>query len=125
MMAQPSKTTKLTKTEVDTLIKKYQENQDEDAQLTLVQTYKNLVETLAKKYSKGKSFHEDLCQVGMLGLLGAIKRYDPDVGKSFEAFAIPTIMEKSNGFSEIRPGASTFREGSRSSGRESKWRWII
>jgi len=92
MMAQPSKTTKLTKTEVDTLIKKYQENEDEDAQLTLVQTYKNLVETLAKKYSKGKSFHEDLCQVGMLGLLGAIKRYDPDVGKSFEAFAIPTII---------------------------------
>lgn len=28
----------------------------------------------------------------MLGLLGAIKRYDPDVGKSFEAFAIPTII---------------------------------
>ncbi|EHA29035.1 RNA polymerase sigma factor SigB [Bacillus subtilis subsp. subtilis str. SC-8] len=47
---------------------------------------------LAKKYSKGKSFHEDLRQVGMIGLLGAIKRYDPVVGKSFEAFAIPTII---------------------------------
>lgn len=47
---------------------------------------------LAKKYSKGKSFHEDLRQVGMIGLLGAIKRYDPLVGKSFEAFAIPTII---------------------------------
>ncbi len=54
MMAQPSKTTKLTKTEVDTLIKKYQDSQDEDAQLTLVQTYKNLVETLAKKILKRK-----------------------------------------------------------------------
>lgn len=28
----------------------------------------------------------------MIGLLGAIKRYDPVVGKSFEAFAIPTII---------------------------------
>lgn len=91
-MTQPSKTTKLTKDEVDQLIQTYQENQDEEAQLTLVTTYTNLVEMLAKKYSKGKSFHEDLCQVGMIGLLGAMKRYDPVVGKSFEAFAIPTII---------------------------------
>jgi RNA polymerase sigma-B factor len=91
-MTQPSKTTKLTKDEVDQLIKTFQENHDEEAQLTLVNTYTNLVESLAKKYSKGKSFHEDLCQVGMIGLLGAMKRYDPVVGKSFEAFAIPTII---------------------------------
>ncbi|ALC83816.1 MULTISPECIES: RNA polymerase sigma factor SigB [Bacillus] len=91
-MTQPSKTTKLNKDEVDQLIKTYQETQDEEAQLTLVTAYTNLVEMLAKKYSKGKSFHEDLCQVGMIGLLGAMKRYDPIVGKSFEAFAIPTII---------------------------------
>lgn len=91
-MTQPSKTSKLSKDEIDQLIKTYQQNQDEEAQLTLVNMYTNLVESLAKKYSKGKSFHEDLCQVGMIGLLGAMKRYDPDVGKSFEAFAIPTII---------------------------------
>ncbi|MGE6632117.1 RNA polymerase sigma factor SigB [Bacillus sp. NPDC077027] len=91
-MTQPSKTTKLTKDEVDRLIQNYQTNQDEQAQLTLVECYTNLVEMLAKKYSRGKSFHEDLRQVGMIGLLGAIKRYDPLVGKSFEAFAIPTII---------------------------------
>ncbi|MFN2746734.1 MULTISPECIES: RNA polymerase sigma factor SigB [Bacillus] len=91
-MAQPSKNTKPTKDEVARLIKKYQESHDEEAQAILVQTYQHLVEALAKKYSKGQSFHEDLSQVGMLGLLGAIKRYDPDVGKSFEAFAIPTIV---------------------------------
>ncbi|MEK4048424.1 RNA polymerase sigma factor SigB [Bacillus sp. FSL K6-2839] len=91
-MTQPSKTMKLTKDEVDRLIQSYQTNQDEQAQLTLVECYTNLVDMLAKKYSKGKSFHEDLRQVGMIGLLGAIKRYDPLVGKSFEAFAIPTII---------------------------------
>ena len=97
-MTQPSKTMKLTKDEVDRLIQSYQSNQDEQAQLTLVECYTNLVDMLAKKYSKGKSFHEDLRQVGMIGLLGAIKRYDPLVGKSFEAFAIPTIIGKSNAF---------------------------
>lgn len=91
-MTQPSKTTKLTKDEVDRLISDYQTKQDEQAQETLVRVYTNLVDMLAKKYSKGKSFHEDLRQVGMIGLLGAIKRYDPVVGKSFEAFAIPTII---------------------------------
>ncbi|WP_353853747.1 RNA polymerase sigma factor SigB [Bacillus sp. Bos-x628] len=91
-MTQPSKTMKLTKDEVDRLIQSYQMNQDEKAQLTLVECYTNLVDMLAKKYSKGRSFHEDLRQVGMIGLLGAMKRYDPLVGKSFEAFAIPTII---------------------------------
>ncbi|ASU99963.1 RNA polymerase sigma factor SigB [Bacillus subtilis] len=91
-MTQPSKTTKLTKDEVDRLISDYQTKQDEQAQETLVRVYTNLVDMLVKKYSKGKSFHEDLRQVGMIGLLGAIKRYDPVVGKSFEAFAIPTII---------------------------------
>ena len=50
------------------------------------------MQSLAHKYSNGKSYHEDLVQVGMLGLLGAIRRYDPDFGRSFEAFAVPTII---------------------------------
>ncbi|MRX72082.1 RNA polymerase sigma factor SigB [Bacillus lacus] len=91
-MTQPSLTMKRTKEEVDQLISEYQQNEDENAQLILVEYYTPLVNTLAKKYSKGKSFHEDLRQVGMIGLLGAIRRYDATVGKSFEAFAIPTII---------------------------------
>ncbi|WP_026562071.1 RNA polymerase sigma factor SigB [Bacillus sp. J37] len=91
-MAQPSQSMKLTKEQVIELILEFQRNESETAQLALVEHYTGLVETLAKKYSKGKSFHEDLRQVGMIGLLGAIRRYDPSVGKPFEAFAIPTII---------------------------------
>jgi len=91
-MAQPSQSMKLTKEQVIELILEFQRNECEKAQLALVEHYTGLVETLAKKYSKGKSFHEDLRQVGMIGLLGAIRRYDPSVGKPFEAFAIPTIV---------------------------------
>lgn len=82
----------LTKEEVHELIRAYQLNQDELAQEKLVRNYRDLVETLARKYSKGRMFHEDISQVGIIGLLGAIRRYDENFGKSFEAFAVPTII---------------------------------
>lgn len=81
-----------TKEEVLRWIKQYQETKDEEAQTNLVIHYERLVQSLARKYSKGKPYHEDLVQVGMLGLLGALRRFDPDFGRSFEAFAVPTII---------------------------------
>lgn len=65
---------------------------DEAIQEKLVLAYKDLVESLARKYSKNSSIHEDLVQVGMIGLLAAVRRFDPSFGKSFESFAIPTII---------------------------------
>src|SRR5699024_3721564 len=65
---------------------------DEAIQEKIVLTYQNLVESIARKYSKNQTIHEDLSQVGMIGLLAAIKRYDPSFGRSFESFAIPTII---------------------------------
>ncbi|EMR04914.1 Sigma-37 [Bhargavaea cecembensis DSE10] len=73
-------------------IRAFQESGDEEAQTNLVLHYERLVQSIARKYSNGKSYHEDIVQVGMLGLLGAIRRYDPDYGRSFEAFAVPTII---------------------------------
>jgi RNA polymerase sigma-B factor len=35
--------------------------------------------------------HEDLVQVGSIGLLNAIERFDPGRGEEFAAFAVPTI----------------------------------
>jgi RNA polymerase sigma-B factor len=75
-----------------TLISKFQQTQDSNVQLILVEKYKAMVESLAWKYSRGRTLHEDLVQVGMLGLLGAIRRYNPEVGKGFEAYVIPTII---------------------------------
>lgn len=91
-MTQLSPKQKRTKEEIAELIRSYQENHDQEAQEQLVLQYEKLVHTLAKKYVNGKSFLEDLVQVGMVGLIGAIQRYDSSVGKSFEAFAIPTII---------------------------------
>lgn len=79
-------------TDVNKWIKAFQLYEDEEAQNNLVLHYKNLVNSIARKYSKGRSYHEDIFQVGIIGLLGAIRRYDDSYGKSFEAFAIPTII---------------------------------
>lgn len=79
--------------EVYQWIEYLQENpKDEEIQEKIVLTYQNLVRSIARKYAKNNSIHEDLVQVGMLGLLAAIRRYDSSLGKSFESFAIPTII---------------------------------
>ncbi|MDR4950007.1 RNA polymerase sigma factor SigB [Neobacillus cucumis] len=81
-----------TKQEIDALIEEYQQNEDSLAQNVLVEHYTALVGSLARKYSKGRDFHEDIMQVGMLGLLAALKRYDQGAGRSFETFLIPTVI---------------------------------
>ncbi|WP_100330100.1 RNA polymerase sigma factor SigB [Bacillus xiapuensis] len=91
-MRKPSQPDQDAKKQVVAWIKAFQASHDEDAQEKLVKHYQGLVESIARKYSKGKSYHEDIVQVGMMGLLGAIRRYDDSYGKSFEAFAIPTIV---------------------------------
>ncbi|GEN47152.1 RNA polymerase sigma factor SigB [Alkalibacillus haloalkaliphilus] len=66
--------------------------ESEETQEKIIYKYENLVHSLAKKYSKNSEIHEDLVQVGMLGLMAAIRRYDGSYGKSFESFAVPTII---------------------------------
>ncbi|WP_102029364.1 RNA polymerase sigma factor SigB [Salirhabdus sp. Marseille-P4669] len=65
---------------------------NEKLQEQIVFQYEDLVKAIAKKYAKNATIHEDLIQVGMVGLMAAIKRYDPTLGKTFESFAIPTIL---------------------------------
>src|SRR5690554_6111529 len=65
---------------------------NEPIQEKIVNTYNNLVESLARKYSRNSAIHEDLVQVGMIGLLAAVRRFDASFGRSFETFAIPTIL---------------------------------
>ncbi len=66
--------------------------EQEEVQEKIVLAYTDLVESIARKYSKNSSIHEDLKQVGMIGLIAAVRRYDPSYGKSFESFAIPTVV---------------------------------
>ncbi|KGR75847.1 RNA polymerase sigma factor SigB [Ureibacillus manganicus DSM 26584] len=82
----------LSEKELATLFAEAQEANNEEAQTQLVLKYEYLVESIAKKYSHTKSNYDDIYQVGMIGLLGAIRRYDSSFGRNFEVFAIPTII---------------------------------
>jgi RNA polymerase sigma-B factor len=84
--------TRLDEDQVILLIERYRREGDREAQQQLVTQYRDLVESIAYKFSRGQEPYEDLVQVAMIGLLAAIRRYDPAVGRSFESFAIPTIV---------------------------------
>lgn len=84
--------TQLDDSAIKEFIERFQQDGDPKAQELLVSYYKDLVESLAFKFSRGSETLEDLIQVGMIGLLASIRRYDPSFGKSFESFAVPTIV---------------------------------
>ncbi|BBO00062.1 RNA polymerase sigma factor SigB [Sporolactobacillus terrae] len=81
------------RTEIQKMIVDYQNNpDDEHLQTMIISNYERLVGALAAKFAKNSDVREDLYQVGMMGLIAAMKRFDPSVGGSFESFAIPTII---------------------------------
>src|SRR5699024_7234264 len=69
-----------------------QDPEDEEVQMRLIHEYDSLVHSLARRFSKGKTIHDDLVQVGMIGLLAALRRFDFSYSHSFESFAVPTIV---------------------------------
>ncbi|WEG12521.1 RNA polymerase sigma factor SigB [Pullulanibacillus sp. KACC 23026] len=78
--------------DIYSLIKRHQANpDDEQIKTIIVQKYQDLVHSISRKFARDRMMQEDLYQVGMIGLLSAIRRFDPSFGKSFEAFAVPTI----------------------------------
>src|SRR4051794_11235812 len=65
---------------------------DESAHAELVNRHLPLVRQLARRYSYTSEPFDDLIQVGSVGLLQALSRYDPPAGSSFKAYAVPTIL---------------------------------
>ena len=58
----------------------------------LVRGYESLVHYLARRFQNRGEPLEDIVQVGFLGLIKAIDRFDPDLGNEFTTFATPTIL---------------------------------
>ncbi|MED1721229.1 RNA polymerase sigma factor SigB [Brevibacillus parabrevis] len=91
-MTGQSRKRKYSPEELRQLIQLYGLTRDESLQEQLVTAYTPLVETLAKKFVRGQVMYEDLVQVGMIGLLASLRRFDPSFDRTFESFAIPTIV---------------------------------
>lgn len=70
----------------------YRRTHSPEVREQLVDQYVALVRSLARRFSGRGEPLEDLEQVGFLGLIAAIERFDPDLGLEFTTFATPTIL---------------------------------
>jgi RNA polymerase sigma-B factor len=74
------------------LLRAYHEQGDDSARDRLVEELMPLVHSLARRYAKRHDQLEDLAQVGAIGLIKAIDRFDVERGVDLTAYAIPTIV---------------------------------
>lgn len=74
------------------LFRRYKEEGDTEAREQLIVSHLNLVRFLASKFKNRGEPLDDLIQVGTIGLIKAIDRFDPDRGLEFTTYATPTIM---------------------------------
>jgi len=76
------------------LWREYRANKNPAIRDRLIVTYAPLVKYVAGRLGSGLPAHvddEDLVSYGLLGLIGAIERYDPDRDVKFETYAIARI----------------------------------
>jgi RNA polymerase sigma factor for flagellar operon FliA len=80
--------------ELRELWQRYKEEGDERARERLVVAYSPLVKFIAGRMASGLPSHveeSDLISYGLLGLIGAIERFDPDREIKFETFAVARV----------------------------------
>jgi RNA polymerase sigma-B factor len=74
------------------LLRRYHELGDVEAREELIEQYLPLVRSLARRYANRGEQLEDLVQVGSIGLIKAIDRFDVDRGVELTTYATPNII---------------------------------
>ena len=74
------------------LLRRYHEDGDLHAREQLIEQYMSLVRSLARRYSYRGEQLEDLVQIGAIGLINAIDRFDIDRGVELTTYATPNII---------------------------------
>jgi RNA polymerase sigma factor for flagellar operon FliA len=80
--------------ETQALWREFRKNKDQAVRDRLILTYAPLVKYVAGRLGSGLPAHvdeNDLVSYGLLGLIGAIERFDPDRDIKFETYAIARI----------------------------------
>jgi RNA polymerase sigma-B factor len=74
------------------LLRRYHEQGDLQAREQLIEHYMSLVRSLARRYAyRGEQF-DDLVQIGAIGLIKAIDRFDVNRGVELTTYATPNII---------------------------------
>ncbi len=73
------------------LFRRISEDDDQEAVSELFRRYQDLLHRFAHKYQSDRLPYEDAYQLAALGLMKAMRRFDPARGVSFITFAYPTI----------------------------------
>jgi len=74
------------------LLRRYHEDGDLQAREQLIEQYMSLVRSLARRYSYRGEPLDDLVQIGAIGLIKAIDRFDLDRGVELTTYATPNII---------------------------------
>src|SRR4051794_983554 len=74
------------------LLRRYHEQGDLAAREQLIEQYMSLVRSLARRYSYRGEQLEDLVQIGAIGLIKAIDRFDLNRGVELTTYATPNII---------------------------------
>lgn len=81
----------MTEDEVLEAFRKYQATGDRRLRNELVEQHRGIAVACAKRFRDRGEPLDDLVQVGLLGLVKAVERFDADNGTPFAGFAVPTI----------------------------------
>lgn len=98
---------KLAREELLSLFRTYNENKDPKIKEVLVDSYMNLVHSLARRFANRGEPLDDLVQVASMGLLKAIDRFDSSRNVQFTTYAVPTIVGELRRY--FRDRSSTIR----------------
>src|SRR5215831_12221078 len=74
------------------LLRRYHEQGDLQAREQLIEQYMSLVRSLARRYSYRGEQLDDLIQIGAIGLIKAIDRFDLSRGVELTTYATPNII---------------------------------
>src|ERR1700716_2535117 len=74
------------------LLRRYHEEGDLAAREQLIEQYMSLVRSLARRYSYRGEQLDDLVQIGAIGLIKAIDRFDLERGVELTTYATPNII---------------------------------
>jgi RNA polymerase sigma-B factor len=77
---------------VESLAERFARTRDGKLRDRVIESQIGLVEALASRFARPGAPLEDLVQVGALGLIQALDRYNPALGVKFSTYAVSTIV---------------------------------